>query len=275
MKVNFFDRSIISQFYKDLSIVSTIITVIFTFVQIQESVRYSIFTLIMLACIFHYIFLWRKAKSLSIIKLPIDNSTVVIKGGDIFEEQGFKAIAFNEYFDTRVDEHLISSKTLNGIFINKFFPSNVEKLDNYINQYHFNKDDIIEDITFERSGKNRRFKPGTVCVYKDFLLVAFSKFTENNMATLTMPEYLEFLVTFWNRVNQVYSQKNVTVPIFGSGITRITGHKSISDEDLLKAMLWTFKLSEMRFKHPSQLTIIIHKEKLKNINLLSIKNAIS
>lgn len=43
--------------------------------------------------------------------------------------------------------------------------------------------------------------------------------------------------------------------IFGSGITRIKGHKTISDEDLLKIMLWTFRISEMRFKYPAKLTI--------------------
>ena len=36
-------------------------------------------------------------------------------------------------------------------------------------------------------------------------------------------------------------------------------------------MLWTFKISEMRFKHPAKLTIIIHPEKIKAINLNDIK----
>jgi hypothetical protein len=51
----------------------------------------------------------------------------------------------------------------------------------------------------------------------DFLLVAFSRFDKQNKAVLSMPEYLEFLINFWNGVNRVYSQKNVSVPIFGSG----------------------------------------------------------
>ena len=88
-----------------------------------------------------------------------------------------------------------------------------------------------------------------------------------------MPEYLEFLITFWDRVNRVYAQKNVSVPIFGSGITRIKEHKNISDEDLLKIMLWTFRISEMRFKYPTKLTIVIHKNKINKIGLLDIKTA--
>lgn len=65
-----------------------------------------------------------------------------------------------------------------------------------------------------------------------------------------------------------------SVPIFGSGITRIKEHKNISDEDLLKIMLWTFRNSEMRFlfKYPAKLTILVHK-KIDTINFFDIKMA--
>jgi hypothetical protein len=88
-----------------------------------------------------------------------------------------------------------------------------------------------------------------------------------------MPQYLEFLINFWDKVNSVYAQKSVSAPIFGSGITRIRGHKKILDEDLLKIMLWTFRISEMRFKYPAKLTIVIHKDKIDNINLLDVLSA--
>ena len=86
-----------------------------------------------------------------------------------------------------------------------------------------------------------------------------------------MPQYLEFLINFWDSVNRVYSQKSVSVPIFGSGITRIKEHKNINDEELLKIMLLTFRVSEMKFKYPAKLNIVIHKDKIAAINLLDIK----
>ncbi|HBM2568714.1 TPA: hypothetical protein LUX58_003898, partial [Enterobacter hormaechei subsp. xiangfangensis] len=107
----------------------------------------------------------------------------------------------------------------------------------------------------------------------DYLLTAFSHFDKNNKAYLSMPDYLSFLITFWDKVNKVYAQRNVSVPIFGSGITRIKEHKNISDEELLKIMLWTFRISEMRFKYPAKLSIIINYDKIKTINLLDIKSA--
>lgn len=43
---------------------------------------------------------------------------VDVKVGDIFDQAALKIIAFNEYFDTPVDDVVISAKTLNGIYIN-------------------------------------------------------------------------------------------------------------------------------------------------------------
>jgi len=81
------------------------------------------------------------------------------------------------------------------------------------------------------------------------------------------------MINFWDRVNSVYALKSVSTAIFGSGITRIKNHKNISDEDLLKIMLWTFRISEMRFKYPAKLTIVIREDKIDQINLLDIKSA--
>src|SRR5690606_19860727 len=131
--------------------------------------------------------------------------------------------------------------------------------DQYIDTYPFDQDDILDKNSQRKCGKLQRYQIGTICLYKDFILTAFAKFDDDNKAILTMPEYLEFLINFWDNVNNVYAQQSVSTPIFGSGITRIKGHKTISDEDLLKIMLWTFRISEMRFKHPAKLTIVISK----------------
>lgn len=219
-----------------------------------------------------YLGLWLWYNRLKKVKLLIEGSTVIVKAGDIFKQSGLKAIAFNEYFDTQVDDKIISKKSLNGIFIEKYLNRSLHELDHLIDNYQFDEEDLI-DSDVERNGKSKKYKLGTICILDDYLLAAFSKFDSKNKANLTMPEYLEFLINFWDNVNRVYSQMDVSVPIFGSGITRIKEHKNISDEDLLKIMLWTFRISEMRFKYPAKLSIIIHEDKIDSINLLDIKAA--
>jgi len=220
-----------------------------------------------------YVAVWAWSNTLNSIKIDVEGSTVQIKVGDLFHQDGFKVIAFNEYFDTVVDNRIISDQSLNGIFIQRHLSTSTAELDEHIENYRFDAGDLICENSGRPTGKKQRYQLGTICVFNDFLLTAFAKFDDQNRASLTMPEFLGFMINFWDRVNSVYAQKSVSTAIFGSGITRIKGHKNISDEDLLKIMLWTFRISEMRFKYPAKLSIIIHKDKIDQINLLDIKSA--
>ena len=211
------------------------------------------------------------------ISIEIEGSKVDITTGDIFKQDGLKVIAFNEYFDTQVDNVILSKESVNGKFIESELKSDVKTLNTYIGDFQFDDGDVAEVNVPRRIGKRTRYRLGTICVYKDYILTAFARFDVNNKANLTMPEYLEFLVNFWDKVNKVYAQQSVSTTIFGSGITRIKGHRTISDEDLLKIMLWTFRINEMRFKYPAKLNIVIHESKIDQINLLdiaSVKNGV-
>ncbi|MDI2113867.1 macro domain-containing protein [Commensalibacter nepenthis] len=120
----------------------------------------------------------------------------------------------------------------------------------------------INGINTSVSGKQSNFENALTRAVEHSIQVSSTKLNQ-------------FFEASVSKVNKVYGQESVSVPIFGSGITRIKEHKNIEDEDLLKIMLWTFRISEMRFKYPAKLTIVIHKDKIKKINLfdiMSIKN---
>lgn len=275
MKVNFLDKNVRNKFWLYFSVISGILSFVLLFNivpnEYNDYLRYFGYLTFGVLILIYFI-VWYKANNLTDISINIDGSNVNIKCGNLFLENGLKTIPFNEYFDTVVDDKIISNKSLNGIFINNFFKDKVNELDKFIVE---NSDDLnIIDKQYPRlqGGKNVKFKLSTIFVYDDYIITAFTKFDEHNRATLTMPEYIEFLINFWDRVNRIYAQKNVSVPIFGSGITRIKEHKNINDEDLLKIMLWTFRLSEMKFKHPAKLTIVVHEDKIGQIDLFSLKS---
>lgn len=272
-KVDFFDRRVVENFLKITSGISATLSLFVLFFDIPAACKttYGWIFIGLLGLIYLVIWVW--SNNLNKIDINVEGSEVTIKVGDIFSEPGLKAIAFNEYFDTVVDNKIIAESSLNGIFIQKHLDEPISELDRHIENYSFEKDEKLDSNLERKLGKKLRYQIGTICVYKDFLLAAFTKFDDDNKAVLTMPEYLEFLIKFWDKVNKVYAQQSVSTPVFGSGITRIKGHKTISDEDLLKIMLWTFRISEMRFKYPAKLTIVIHKDKIDKINLLDIKSA--
>ena len=273
IKINPFDKRIVKQFLEYTSGISVGLSLLLIFIEIPKEVKLTLGSIFAAILLVIYLFLWLKSNNLEEVNLNVEGSIVTVKKGDIFKQAGFKVIAFNEYFDTQVDDKIISQQSLNGIFITNHLDVSVAELDKYIENYSFDDDETLGENTDRRSGRKTQFSIGTVCVYNEYLLTAFSKFDEKNRAWLTMPDYLGFLISFWDKVNRVYAQKSVSVPIFGSGITRIKEHKNISDEDLLKIMLWTFRISEMRFKYPAKLHIIIHASKIDRINLLDIKSA--
>lgn len=272
-KVNFFDKRIFKIFLQISSAFFAILSATLIFVDIPDEFRLKSGVLVLGILIVIYVIIWRWSNNLQNISLNIEGSTVDIKTGDIFDQSGFKAIAFNEYFDTLVDDKIIAKRSLNGIFLDQQIGTGLADFDNHIAEYPFENAEVIDRNVDRAVGKKIRYKIGTICVYNDYLITAFAKFDKDNKANLTMPEYLEFLINFWDKVNRVYAQQSVSTTIFGSGITRIKGHKNISDEDLLKIMLWTFRISEMRFKHPAKLTIVIHNDKIDQINLLDMRSA--
>jgi hypothetical protein len=272
-KVSIFDKRLVKIFLQITSVLTSTVSLAVIFFDIPAPYKpWSALRLLLLLALI-YVAVWIWSNTLNSIKINVEGSIVLIKVGDIFQQEGLKVIAFNEYFDTLVDNRIISEQSLNGIFIQKHLSSPIGDLDKYIENYSFGAGELIDENSVRSVGKKRRYQPGTICIYNDFLLTAFAKFDDENRAFLTMPELLDFMINFWDRVNSVYALKSVSTAIFGSGITRIMGNKKISDEDLLKIMLWTFRISEMRFKFPANLTIVIHKDKINQFNLLDIKSA--
>ncbi|MDN8553955.1 DUF6430 domain-containing protein [Citrobacter werkmanii] len=272
-KVNFFDTRIVKKFSDYTSTISTIFSLLLIFVDIPTENKITLGIIFLFTLSLLYFGIWLKSNNLTEVNLDVEGSIVTVKAGDLFLQDGFKVIAFNEYFDTQVDDNIISHKSLNGLYIDNHISGPISDLDQRVSNYKFDEDEILEVNQERKVGKKQKYSLGTIFVNEDYLLTAFSKFDDKNRAFLTMPDYLGFLINFWDKVNRIYAQKSVSVPIFGSGITRIKEHKNISDEDLLKIMLWTFRISEMRFKFPAKLTIVIHKDKIDKINLLDIKSA--
>ena len=211
-----------------------------------------------------------RADLLSEVKLQINNSTVAVKTGDIFKEDDFKVITFNEYFDTQVDNKIISEKTLNGIYL-KELVENVDELDNLINDDAHLEDRVIENNNYRSFGKKKKYKLGTIFKHDDYLLTAFTKFDNDNRAYLNMNDYINFLLNFWNEIDIIYAGRSVSIPLLGSGITRFKEYNTISEQELLELLIWSFKISRIKFTYPSKVSVIVHDSKKDKINFYKLK----
>jgi len=273
MKVSFFDKRILRGFYGALSVISVITSIIFLFVEIDTKCKTTIGLNALIIIAILYIGIWIHSNVRQSIQLKINNSEVEVKFGDIFSEQAdFKVIAFNEYFDTLVDDKVIAKSTLNGIFINKFFKDKVEELDGIISADAHLREVIVAENVARSVGKKTKYKLGTICVVNDYLLTALTHFDDDNRAYLEIHDYINCLLNFWNEVDRVYAGKTVALPILGSGITRFKGYDNISDQELLELIIWTFKVSRIKFTYPSKVKIVVYKNKSDKTNLLKLKD---
>lgn len=272
MKVKFFDKQITKWFYGLLSVVSVVTSILFLFVDIDAKFKAIAGIIAIVVFILSYVCIWLYANKRNSITLTINNSTVEIKFGDLFiEESDWKAIAFNEYYDTIVDDVLIAHSTLNGMYIDRFFADKVEELDRIISSDTHLSTMAISNNSQRPRGKTKKYQLGSVCVIGDYLLTALTHFDDDNKAYIDMQEYISFLLSFWDEVDRVYAGKTVALPVLGSGITRFKKYDVVSDQELLELIIWSFKVSRIKFTYPSKVKIVVYNGKKDKINLQALK----
>jgi hypothetical protein len=274
IKVGFFDKGLIKDYLAFLSIISVIFSFVSIAINIPDNYKSATVVTIIIIILLIYIVFWIRANIMDKMELTINNSTVEIKVADIFTEPGLKVIAFNEYFDTQVDNKIISEQTLNGMYIKRKVPD-VGALDQLIEQDEHLNDNKIDFNQGRRQGKKVVYKLGTIFHNdEDFLLTAFSKFDQNNKAFLQMNDYVNFLLNFWNEVDIVYNGRPISIPLLGSGMTRFKQYEMITDQELLELLIWSFKVSKIKFTYPSKVSIVIHESKKDKINFYKLKELV-
>lgn len=269
-KIKLFDKQLIKEYYGILSVLSLICSFIFIFAEVPNGCKVIAAGFFIVILVGIYIVLWRKANRLEKVEIKINNSVIEVKVGDVFQENGLKVIAFNEYFDTIVDNKIISEKSLNGLYI-KNVEKDVAKLDKLIIDDDELKDKIEEENNSRRRGKKIKYRLGSTVEVEEYLLTAFSKFDNSNRAYLYMHDYINCLMNFWNEIDRIYAGRSVSIPLLGSGITRFKEYETISHQELLELLIWSFKVSRVKFNYPSKVTIIIHESQKDKINFYRLK----
>ena len=62
-----------------------------------------------------------------------------------------------------------------------------------------------------------------------------------------------------------------TIKLFGLQVQTENGFEDIDINELLRIMIWTFTVSEIKFAYPAKLTIIVHNDLLNQVNLYKLK----
>ena len=274
MKVKLFDGKVRNMAIGIIAALASIVSFLMGFNLIEDvGVKKYVLLGFCVLSIVIYVAVLIYANSMNSKKLKIRETTINIKYGNIYNENGRKIIEFNQYLDTQVDDIIIAKKAPDGKFITKY---GKERIDKSINaDKRLQSSCIIDrDCKRKQGGKSIKYKLGTVHNFhvsdeEDFFLMAFSQFDENDQAFHTFESYISCLMNLWRELGKLYALKSIAMPLLGSGITRfIDGEKS--KQELLELIVWTFKQSQINFKAPASLTVVLDENFKDDINLYKI-----
>ena len=226
--------------------------------------------LIVLAALALVYGLWKVWKPSQIsLSVAHCNTCIEVLFGDIFDQDGLRAIAVNEFFDTELGKP-VSPKSLHGVFIEKCFGGRPESLDALLRidlatvESHANQAKI--------AGKMECYPIGTtalVPVNEDrYILFAFAKTEVGTCKAYSNVEYMsKSLHKLWERARIESGGYPVNIPLVGSGLSGM----GLPTRDLLNLIVLS-AITETKTREITQvIRVVLHPSRFKDIDLRDFK----
>lgn len=276
-----FKKYVIKSYLLVFSLILGIASVVFVFVPLNSAYSKSIAISVLagtviLTFILNFIIL----KKRNSIGIKINQTNVNIKYTDIFSHKfdgdTYKVIGVNDYFDTHLGDGVIDINTLHGKYLKTYDESCKDLDERILADKRLNETAFTESTPGRGYNKTKKYKLGSIFLDKktNFILVALSRFDENNNAKLTTKELVDCYLRMWKEIAIVKESKSIALPLLGNS-PNIQMDTALSAQEILETLLFTFKLSNVQIKLPSTLTIVIKKQLKKEINLQRIKEIYS
>jgi len=196
---------------------------------------------------------------------PGNDTKITVKFGDLFSESGWKAIGVNDFFDSTVDEDLVSSQSLHGLVLNTYWRENKSDWDKQV----ASSLRVQQGHRESRSKGNRlRYPIGTTaraCTEgQKFLFVALGKTdTKDNVTSANGEMLIKAVRGMVAEARAACSMEPLVIPLMGSGLARVGTKNSV-----LVDLIITGVLEESRNgRVTGEIKIVLPEDKSRHINL--------
>lgn len=230
-----------------------------------------VFGIVFIALVYTY-FQMRSRRELTLEMRP--QLKVHIREGNLLKEKGVIVIPVNNYFDTIVDDFIVSRKSVHGKFVNCYLKEHTkQELDDAI-LAELRKNHKRGKMTNRKVGNKESWRLGA---HADILwngniyvLFALTNFDEDNHAYVESCDIPEILKDLMEHLARVATDRPIYMPLFGTGLSRLgKSHK----RTLMFILDCIEYMSSDSVKLPAGLTIDLYSLKLSDINLDDINNA--
>lgn len=201
--------------------------------------------------------------------------------GDLFDENEVLVpkerrnivIPVNRCFDTIVDNHLISERTLHGKAIKLFYEKKIYtevSLNSTIQKLLENKE--YENLSKNEKpvGNRKRFPVGTVIDLpgdnnEHFLLWALSTFDSKLKAHTTMQDYALAVQKLVEACNEESEGFPIVIPVVGTGLSRTKKEQ----HDVISYLINSFKLNKAEIN--CDIHIVVREDIKNQVAIMNIK----
>lgn len=233
---------------------------------------YSIIVLMFISILI--VIITRPPVSKIVYKHSSQDLQIEVRIGDLFAVKGQKVISTNTTFDTDIANGVIAANSLQGQFTNKYFPQQINVLDQKLDQDLVN----VPSIQHQKiKGKDKKYPMGTTVridiATEIFYLLAMSDLNYNNTAQTTLENVLTSTEELWNFIITKGENEPIVLPLIGTGRGRITTNR----KRLIARIAQSFTKASEQQIFSSKLVIVINPPDAENfnINLFEVKDLLN
>jgi hypothetical protein len=210
---------------------------------------------------------WKPSKIT--FKIAHCNTCLEILFGDIFEQDGFRAIAVTEFFETQLGRP-VSDMSLHGAFLKRHFAGRQGTIDKEI------ADQLatVESTTVPKvDGKDQCYPIGTTALIRfndeRFLLFALAKADPTNCKAHSDVELMwRALYKLWARARVECGGHPVNLPLVGSGLSGL----GLPTRDLLNLIVLSAIAATKAHEITQVIRIVVWRDKFEDIDLRDVKS---
>ncbi|KJV29339.1 hypothetical protein VI06_10555 [Aquitalea magnusonii] len=202
------------------------------------------------------------------MKIANSNTTIEVVFGDLFSQDGVRAISVNDFFDSKLGKP-VSDKSLHGAFLQKCFGGHPESFDKQVDEQLKN---VAGEHVEKLEGKTFRYPVGTTAVIKvnhdQYLLVSLAKSdpaTCKASADVTM--MWDALHALWQRSRIECGGHPLNLALVGSGLAGL----GLPTRDLLNLIILS-AITETKSKEITQrIRVVLYKDRFDDLDLRDVK----
>lgn len=209
---------------------------------------------------------WKPSK----IEVVIANSNTVIEVlfGDLFKQPGIRAIAVNEFFDSKIGKP-VSDRSLHGMLLQKCFGGHPEPFDKQVEE-ELKQVDSHEVPKID--GKTDCYPIGSTALINvnsdRFLVFALAKTDPDTCKAYSDVTMMwDALHELWQRARIESGGHELNLPLVGSGLSGL----GLPTRDLLNLIILS-AITETKSKEITRIIrIVLHRDRFESLDLRDVK----